>query len=1551
MKKRFLIITALIGLLVSCRDPASDHPDNVINNPEPNQKTIIVFDNRQGICTAVVYDDYRRRGEDKVAEIPAGAISQEIEWTPGTSVPFYFSYRVSLKGVSGFILNYVPEVGKDQTAVRIDTNTKTTISIPKLEETVSSPDTLLSNNSFILIQNNSSFSFQLHRGSSPISPDGLSNSLVNSGERAQYTINPGAASNYRLLVGADYITFSSSLVSFEAGRVYSFIFDGGVNLASEVEIKLENIAGVSPNNPVPQAPGAPVIMASDGLLTVRWTAIEGAEQYEVYRSTAQNPPALPERTVYSSTTVLTGLTNKTTYYVWVKAANENGASDFSPRARGIPWPANEVPATPERPVIIPGVNQITVNWEESGGASSYEVYINTTTATPSTPVVTSDKTSAVITRLGSGDILENDVIYYIWVRAVNSRGRSGYSPVEAGTPRIPTVAPATPGRQVLTAGSREIAVSWQAVELAAAYEVWFGTSDNPAQAVQFGGDIRGGITEAVITGLTNETTYYVWIKAKNIVGESDFSLPASTKPSAFLVMPETPDMPTVIPGNRELFVSWQSVEGTLFYEIWAGVTNNPANAGKHGADVSGTSTTLTGLDNGTTYYVWLRAKNNIGTGNFSAMASGIPSVFDAIPLAPLSAPSVSTGNTQLVVNWLAVEGAISYEIWMGTTINQTLAEKRGNDVPSPSGTITGLTNGTTYYVWIKAKNNVGTSDFSPMASGKPIANMGAVTLVSGNGQLTASWSTVVGADQYEVYYSTNNSIPTIPAQTVSTTTVTISGLANGTTYYVWVRGKNTTGAGSASTVVNGNPLGTPGAPTVSPAYKQLLVTWTAVPGADEYEVYYGTGTPTTLVTTTTGTTATIAGLNNGTTYYVRLRAKNTNGISDYGPNASNSPSVTPGLYRGAEKIGTQNLNASLSYISSNAASGNDFYIVLGADESVSPMNLSYSGKTVGITLIGYGGERTITLASNGRMFLIPSGNTGVTLTLNENITLVGLSTNNYSLVYLDSGKLVINDGTKISGNTSSGRGGGIYISGNSTVTINGGTISGNIASSGGGGIGVVSNGTLIMNGGTISGNEDKGGYGGGGIYVDSNGTLTIHDGIISGNTAARYGGGVYMYTGSPIFTMHGGVISGNTAGDNGGGVCIYSGTFKKLPIGGGQNSGIIYGNEETGVDAGGVPLKNTSGNNNGHAVYLSSSARRNTTAGQTVQIDSTTGMGLSESGEQNISPGLYRGAEKIGNQNLSASLSYISSNAVSGDDFYIVLGANESTSPMTLSYSGKTVGITLIGYGGERTITLASNGSMFNINTGVTLTLDENIKLVGINTNNAALVRVNSNGTFTMNSGTISGNTTNISDGSNYGGGIYVVGGTFTMNGGTISGNKTISNSNGSYGSRGGGIYVASGTFTMNSGTISGNTVSGRWDDGGWVFLGGGTFTMNGGTISGNTANNGGGIYMQNVTVSMHGGIISGNIASSGGGIYVGSSAFFKKLPSGGGQNSGIIYGNEETGVDAGGVPLKNTSGNSSGHAVYSSSGRRNTTAGQTDPIDSTTGRGLSANGNAPFGQ
>jgi fibronectin type 3 domain-containing protein len=736
-------------------------------------------------------------------------------------------------------------------------------------------------------------------------------------------------------------------------------------------------------------------------------------------------------------------------------------------------------------------------------------------------------------------------------------------------------APSAPSTPFLASGDKQITVTWAAVHGATAYEVWGGTANDSSTSTKWGSDVSG--LYALFFSLNNNTTYYVWIKAKNSVGTSGFSPAASGTPSIPVAVPQAPSTPTVSIGNQQITVTWAAVQGATAYEVWFGTANNSATAAKHGADVSTSlSATISGLTNGTTYYIWLKAKNSLGTSGFSPSASGVP-------IAMPGNLTISTANQQITISWAAVSGANSYEVYYST--NTTIPASPSYTGTGLSRTFTGLTNGTTYYFWVKAVNANGAGTASSMANGKPVGNMGTVTVSAGvSGQLVLSWSAVAGADQYEVYHNTSNSIPATPAQTVSVTTATITGLTNGTTHYVWVKPKNANGSGAVSTVASGTPLGTPGVPTISPAFKQLLVTWTAVPGANEYEVYYGTSnTPTTLAATTTGNTATIAGLTNGTTYYVRLKAKNLNGISDYGPSTSGVPdgNVTSGLYRGAERIGNQNLNDALSYISSNAVTGDNFYIVLGADESVSPKNLYYPGKTVGITLMGYGGERTITLSSNGSMFTI---NTGVTLTLDENITLIGRSANTTSLVTLNSGNLIINTGAKISGNTTSGGGGGGINVNNGTVTMNGGTISGNTTSGGGGGINVSTGGTVTINGGTISGNIANGG-GGGGINIQG-GTVIMHGGVISGNTASNPGGGFWVNS---------------------------SASFKKLPSGGGQNSGIIYGSTETGVDASGVPLKNTSSISQGHVVD-SSSGRRNTTAGQTDQIDTTTGRGLSSNG-------------------------------------------------------------------------------------------------------------------------------------------------------------------------------------------------------------------------------------------------------------------------------------------------------------------------------------------------
>ena len=257
--------------------------------------------------------------------------------------------------------------------------------------------------------------------------------------------------------------------------------------------------------------------------------------------------------------------------------------------------------------------------------------------------------------------------------------------------------------------------------------------------------------------------------------------------------------------------------------------------------------------------------------------------------------------------------------------------------------------------------------------------------------------------------------------------------------------------------------------------------------------------------------------------------------------------------------------------------------------------------------------------------------------------------------------------------------------------------------------------------------------------------------------------------------------------------------------------------------------------------------------------------------------------------------------------------------------SGET--LTIKGTGADASIT-NDKDRVFNIASGGSLTLGENITLTGIVTDdNGGAVYVNG-GTFTMKAGS---KITRSS--AQNGGGVYVNGGEFEMNGtATLQGNKATTH--------GGGVHIFSdgtftGTFTMNGGTIDG-TIGG--DDantaefGGGVFVSGGTFTMNDGTISGNTvAKSGGGVCVYKGIFTMNDGTIGGisevgadvfNYAGvAGGGVYVGNGTFT--------MNGGSIHGNESDGSGGGiylddvnaKVTLNNTSSISGNQAVQNGGG------------------------------
>ena len=85
------------------------------------------------------------------------------------------------------------------------------------------------------------------------------------------------------------------------------------------------------------------------------------------------------------------------------------------------------------------------------------------------------------------------------------------------------------------------------------------------------------------------------------------SLDGETTKDYTVKVVKNPAAPTLVPHDSTIEVSWTSVLGATSYEVWYYAANIPSAAVKSGGTVTGTSASITGLSNGTTYYVWIKA--------------------------------------------------------------------------------------------------------------------------------------------------------------------------------------------------------------------------------------------------------------------------------------------------------------------------------------------------------------------------------------------------------------------------------------------------------------------------------------------------------------------------------------------------------------------------------------------------------------------------------------------------------------------------------------------------------------------------------------------------------------------------------------------------------------------------------------------------------------------------------------------------------------------------------------------------------------------------------
>ena len=611
-----------------------------------------------------------------------------------------------------------------------------------------------------------------------------------------------------------------------------------------------------PDGP-PTVPTLVNAIAGNGQVALRWTKSEdfNFSRYRIYEvllsllkikvdSTSSGNPS-------DTTKVVVGLTNGDLYHFRITAVDSAGnESDYS----------NDVTARPDGPPTVPvllgaaiGNGQVTLRWtrSEDFNFSRYRVHQgsapNPSIGVDSTTSGNPNDTSKVVVGLTNG------VLYHFRITAVDSAGNvSAYSNEVTARPNGP---PTIPQNVTAVAGNGQVSLSWnKSMDFDfLRYRVYEDTSPNPDSLV--GSSTPGDIADTTMTvsGLTDGIIYYFRVTAVDGAGnESGYSNQVTARPNG---PPTIPQNVAAVAGDAQVSLTWnKSVDfDFLRYRVYGGTSSNPTAKidSTAGGNVADTTRTVAGLVNGLTYYFRVTAVDS--GGNESAHSNEVNSQPDGSPSKP-TLLSATIGDGQVVLCWSRSTdfNFARYRIYRGTSPNpivQVDSTSSGN-ANDTAKVMSGLTNGTTYFLRITAVDSMGNeSGYSNELSATLLVQTTLSSPANGSSSqsttLTLGWNLTAGASSYRLQVSINAGfVPVVfEDSAVSGVSKLVTGLANGQTYQWRVLGQNSTGHGpysatysfsttaSLSNLTPASPISYPAEPTSSTDYRIV-----SVPGATSWRV-------------------------------------------------------------------------------------------------------------------------------------------------------------------------------------------------------------------------------------------------------------------------------------------------------------------------------------------------------------------------------------------------------------------------------------------------------------------------------------------------------------------------------------------------------------------------------------------------------------------------------------------------------------------------------------------------------------------------------------------
>lgn len=331
--------------------------------------------------------------------------------------------------------------------------------------------------------------------------------------------------------------------------------------------------------------------------------------------------------------------------------------------------------------------------------------------------------------------------------------------------------------------------SWTAVSNAASYEIWVNnvtTSENKVINV-------AGITQTSFTAVQNLgiATYNVWVRGVTTGGvQSNWSPAAIWK-----LRPTT----TVIGSGRtettgNFDVSWNPITGASSYDVWVDRLTSRTAQYLRNTNVIGTSLSVSDFAIGR-YGIWVRGRNLRGD---LVQWSPQATINVNIPVSGLNVSAAGLSGAA-TLNWAAVNGATTYDVWVDNLTTGATQFVRNTSVATNSLALTTLTPGS-YRAWVRAKDvNGATYTWSPTFNFEFQQSPRLLTPSSspGTARPLFTWTSVSGATTYELVIADPLLNPLVTEAALTGTSYTPSTDLAAGSYRAWITAID--GSGTRST--------------------------------------------------------------------------------------------------------------------------------------------------------------------------------------------------------------------------------------------------------------------------------------------------------------------------------------------------------------------------------------------------------------------------------------------------------------------------------------------------------------------------------------------------------------------------------------------------------------------------------------------------------------------------------------------------------------------------------------------------------------------------------